>query len=40
MKNLFNIAALIGLWGGCLFLMGITMRIMWVIFMAGWSMLS
>jgi hypothetical protein len=39
MKNLVNIVALIGLWGGCLFLMGITMRIMWGIFMAGWGML-
>lgn len=39
MKNLFNVAALVVLWGGCLFLMGITMRIMWAIFMAGWGML-
>jgi hypothetical protein len=38
-KNLFNIVALVALWGGCLLLMGITMRIMWIIFMTGWSML-
>jgi hypothetical protein len=39
MSNLINVAALVALWGGCLFIMGITMRIMWIIFMAGWGIL-
>jgi hypothetical protein len=39
MKHLFNIAALVAMWVGCLLFMGITMRIMWIIFMAGWGML-
>ena len=37
MKHLFNIACLIALWGGCLLFMGITMRIMWIIFLMGWN---
>lgn len=40
MKTAFGIATLVALWAGCLFLMGITMRIMWAIFMVGWGMLS
>lgn len=39
MKDALNIAALVALSGGCLFVMGITMRIMWAIFMAGWGIL-
>lgn len=39
MKNLFNVACLIAIWAGSVLFMGITLRIMWTIFMTGWGML-
>jgi len=37
MRRMLDIMLLVAGWGACLVFMGITMRIMWIIFMIGWN---